>query len=221
MKWDTRGGRAYDAAPRGDRMFDPDVERADGERTVWMEKTKLTAGFTAASPSRGVPADSARSEPLRRLTILDQKADLAVDAKHRDLIVLDDDLGILNRKRTDSRKVFEASRMASRQASSNPFGDCAMTSIFRTIAIGLSSHCFLPAPNTSVRKRLLRRLVSRRMRIGKRTPAQRATRTVKAADALPWPARLLPRNPGARSRSARNPLHAVPHCARPQDQKNP
>src|SRR3954470_12083516 len=39
------------------------------------------------------------------------------------------------------RKVFNASRMASRQASSNPFGDCAMTSIFRTIAIGLSSHC--------------------------------------------------------------------------------
>src|SRR3954447_2098145 len=35
------------------------------------------------------------------------------------------------------RKVFDASRIASRQASSNPFGDCAMTSIFRTIDIGL------------------------------------------------------------------------------------
>src|SRR5215210_7524087 len=61
------------------------------------------------------------------------------------------------------RKVFDASRMASRQASSNPFGDCAMTSIFRTIDIGLSSHCILPALNTSVRKRALRRLVSRRI----------------------------------------------------------
>src|SRR3954451_19108739 len=52
--------------------------------------------------------------------------------------------------------------MASRQASSNPFGDCAMTSIFRTIAIDLSSQCILLAPNTSVRKRALPRLVSRR-----------------------------------------------------------
>src|SRR3954471_10666293 len=58
------------------------------------------------------------------------------------------------------RRVFDASRMASLQASSNPFGDCAMTSIFRTIDIGLSSHCILPAPNTSVRKRTLRHLVS-------------------------------------------------------------
>src|SRR5215213_4817396 len=39
------------------------------------------------------------------------------------------------------RNVLDASRMASRQASSNPFGDCAMTSTFRTIDIGLSSHC--------------------------------------------------------------------------------
>src|SRR3954471_15811113 len=34
--------------------------------------------------------------------ILDPKADFCVDAKHRDLIVLDDDLGILDPKRTDS-----------------------------------------------------------------------------------------------------------------------
>src|SRR5215213_6660315 len=71
------------------------------------------------------------------------------------------------------RKVFDASRMASRQASSNPFGDCAMTSIFRTIAIGLSSHSILPEPNTSVRKRALLRLVSHRMRRLEGTPARR------------------------------------------------
>src|SRR4051812_34896828 len=44
------------------------------------------------------------------------------------------------------RKVFDASRMASRQASSNPFGDCAMTSILRTIDIGLSSHTLYFCP---------------------------------------------------------------------------
>src|SRR3954447_18191047 len=69
-------------------------------------------------------------------------------------------------------KVFDASRMASRQASSNPFGDCAMTSIFRTIAIGLSSQCILPASNTSVRKRVLRRLVSSQMSRIEETPAR-------------------------------------------------
>ncbi len=40
--------------------------------------------------------------PARLLTILDQKADLAVDAKHRDLIILDNDFGILDPKRTDA-----------------------------------------------------------------------------------------------------------------------
>src|SRR3954447_18650109 len=44
----------------------------------------------------------AASRPPHLLTILDQKADLAVDAKHRDLIVLDDDFGILDPKRADA-----------------------------------------------------------------------------------------------------------------------
>src|SRR3954468_10724102 len=56
-----------------------------------------------AKPARRrVCISGAKRAPARLLTILDQKADLAVDAKHRDLIVLDDDLGILDPKRTDA-----------------------------------------------------------------------------------------------------------------------
>ena len=98
-------------------------------------KTRPKAGLHIRRETR------ADAPPPRLLTILDQKADLAVDAKHRDLIVFDETSAFLIQNELMPRKVFDASRMASRQASSNPFGDCAMTSIFRTIAIGLSSHC--------------------------------------------------------------------------------
>ena len=47
---------------------------------------------------------------------------------------------------------------------------------------GLSSIAFLPAPDTSVRKRALRHLVSRWMSWIERTSAERATHTMKAAD---------------------------------------
>src|SRR4051794_27022492 len=56
-----------------------------------------------AKPARRrVCISGEKRAPPRLLTILDQKADLAVDAKHRDLIVLDDDLGIFDPKRTDA-----------------------------------------------------------------------------------------------------------------------
>src|SRR4051794_27455866 len=51
---------------------------------------------------RRVCISGEKRAPPRLLTILDQKADLAVDAKHRDLIVLDNDFGILDPKRTNA-----------------------------------------------------------------------------------------------------------------------
>src|SRR3954471_23843392 len=76
------------------------------------EATKPRTHRNAKPASKGglaYPARSARrracyrtSRPSRRLTILNQKADLAVDAKHRDLIVFDNDFGILDPKRTDA-----------------------------------------------------------------------------------------------------------------------
>src|SRR3954452_21612029 len=59
------------------------------------------AGLHVRRGPRANPRYRAPSLP-RLLSVLDQKADLAVDAKHRDLIVLDHDLGILDPKRTDA-----------------------------------------------------------------------------------------------------------------------
>src|SRR5215213_3835625 len=95
--------------------------------------------------------------------ILDQKADLTVDAKHRDLIILDDDLGILDPKRTNSTQGLRC--LANGLAA-------GVIEPVRRLRDDLDIpydrhrpllHCFLPAPNTSARKRPLRRLVSRRM----------------------------------------------------------
>src|SRR5215204_564257 len=60
-----------------------------GSRAAISRKARRRACYPAFSP-------------LRLLLVLDQKADLTIDAIHRDLIVLDNDLGIFDPKRADA-----------------------------------------------------------------------------------------------------------------------
>src|SRR4051795_9224510 len=104
-----------------------------------------------------------RLSPPRLLTILDQKADLAVDAKHRDLIVLDDDFGILDPKRTDAAQGLRCFANGLAASVVEP-----VRRLSDNLDVPYDRHrpllpLYLLASNTSVRKHALHRLVARRI----------------------------------------------------------
>src|SRR3954471_21449975 len=76
---------------------------ADGPRARLQLREAARPRTRNSKPARRrVCISGEKRAPPRLLTILDQKADLAVDAKYRDLIILDNHFGILDPKRTDA-----------------------------------------------------------------------------------------------------------------------
>jgi hypothetical protein len=79
-----------------------------------LEEAMLTVNLDAVEPPRGQAGDTAARPAVRRrelcysprrgllLFFLDNKADLSIDAVHRDLVVLDDAFGILDPERFDA-----------------------------------------------------------------------------------------------------------------------
>src|SRR4051794_24370727 len=112
---------------------------------------------------RRVCISGEKRAPPRLLTILDQKADLAVDAKHRDLIVLDNDFGILDPKRTNATQGLRCFANGLAAGVVEP-----VRRLSDNLDVPYDRHrpllpLYLVASNTSVRKHGLHRLVARRI----------------------------------------------------------